>query len=178
MAIIAILQYPDPRLKRIATPITKEQLATLSTNAKIQKIIDDMFETCFSAENCAALAATQLDLLTPYAITVLNLGGEYEPMCLINPTITESSGEQHESEGCMSVMPNKGISARVTRAQSVVVEGYDRAGRPIRVCAEGYEAKAFQHEIDHLNGKTYLDRLPVEKREMVLKRMKEIEKAR
>ncbi|MES2212741.1 MAG: peptide deformylase [Pseudomonadota bacterium] len=176
MAIIGILQYPDPRLRRIGEQLSPEQIKS----AEIQKVVDDMFETLYASDNCAALAATQLDLAESYSITVLDLNngseGAPQPLCLINPRIVSASGVQCEREACMSVMPDFNVYANVERADHVVVEALDRHGNPIKLEASGYEAKAYQHEIDHLNGIVYLDRLSELKRQMLVKKIQKAHK--
>lgn len=165
MAIIRILQYPDPKLKRQAVKVEK-------FDDELQTIIDDMFETHYATPNCAALAATQLDLPIPYSITVIDYSeNKDEPLCLVNPVIVETAGEQCEYEGCMSVYPDA-IHEKVKRAMNVKVKAQDRYGNPIEINAEGYFAKCLQHEIDHLEGKVFIDRVPFTKRERALRRIK------
>lgn len=152
MTILNILQYPDKRLKRISIPVEK-------FNDEIQKVIDDMFETHYAASNCAALAATQLDLPVPWRITVIDYSAEKnQPFCLVNPYIIHREGEQIEYEGCMSVYP-EAIHEKVKRAMKIIVKAQDRYGEPLELSAEGYFAKCLQHEIDHLDGKLYIDHL-------------------
>lgn len=165
MTIIKILQYPDPKLKRKAIKVEKFDEA-------LQTIIDDMFETHYAAQNCAALAATQLDLPTPYSITVIDYSDNKDkPLCLVNPEVVERSGEQYEIEGCMSVYPNA-VHEKVKRAQKVKVRAQNRYGERIEIEAEGFFAKCLQHEIDHLEGVVFLDRLPLVKKEHALRKIK------
>lgn len=165
MAILTILQYPDPRLKRKAVLVEH-------FDATLQKIIDDMFETHYAASDCAALAATQLDLPIAYSITVIDYSAEKnQPLCLVNPKIVEESGEQYEEEGCMSVYPGI-VSDKVKRADKVKVVAQDREGKPLEIEAEGFFAKCLQHEIDHLNGILYIDKLPLIKRERMIRKIK------
>lgn len=165
MTIIKILQYPDPKLKRKAVKVEKFDEA-------LQAVIDDMFETHYVAQNCAALAATQLDLPIPYSITVIDYSeNKDKPLCLVNPEVVERSGEQYEIEGCMSVCPNT-VHEKVKRAQKVKVRAQNRYGEPIEIEAEGFFAKCLQHEIDHLEGTVFLDRLPLVKKERALRKIK------
>lgn len=165
MAQIKILQYPDPKLKRVAVKVE-------TFDDALQSVINDMFETHYAAPNCAALAATQLDLPIPYSITVIDYSETRDqPLCLVNPKVVESEGEQCEFEGCMSVHPDA-IHEKVKRANRVKVQAQDRNGKPIEIEAEGYFAKCLQHEIDHLEGKLFLDKLPFTKRERALRRIK------
>ncbi len=164
MTILKILQYPDSKLKRQAVPVE-------DFGAEIQKIIDDMFETHYNADNCAALAATQLDLNTAWRITVIDYSEKKnQPQCLINPKIIKYSGEQFEEEGCMSVYP-KFAREKVKRAMSVTVQAQDRYGKHIEIEAKGFYAKCLQHEIDHLDGLTFVDRLSKIKKDRILKKI-------
>lgn len=165
MTILKILQYPDPRLKQVAKPVEK-------IDARIQKIIDDMLETLANTKNCAALAATQLDIAAPPFITVIDRATTQDKtICLINPKIIKAEGEQFEYEGCMSVRPDL-VHERVKRAFKVTVEALDPAGNPITFEAEGYLAKCIQHEIDHLQGKLYIDHLSRLKLERIRSKIK------
>lgn len=167
MAIISILQYPDSRLKKRGKLVEK-------VDDQVKKVIDDMFETHYNSENCAALAATQLNFEDPLSITVIDFSEEKnQPLCLINPEIIERKGEQYEMEGCMSVYPEH-IHEKVKRADWVKVRALDREGKPFEMEAEGFMAKCLQHEIDHLNGIIYLDRLSDLKRNRIIKKMKKI----
>lgn len=165
MSIIKILQYPDKKLNRIAVPVEK-------FDAQIQKIIDDMFETHYASPNCAALAATQLDLIIPWRITVIDFSEKKDqPLCLVNPYITDSEGEQYEIEGCMSVYPDL-IHEKVKRAMKVTVQAQDRYGKPFELKAMGFFAKCIQHEIEHLDGKLYIDNLNSIKLERIQRKVK------
>src|ERR1700683_3816 len=97
MSIVRILQYPDPRLKKISKPVEK-------IDEEVLKVVNDMFETHYASKNCAALAATQLDFADPLRITVIDFSDKKnQPLCLINPDIFYREGEQIVPEGCMSV---------------------------------------------------------------------------
>lgn len=166
MAILKILQYPDPQLRRKAIKVDDIQ------SARIQKIIDDMFETLAHTEHCAGLSATQLNIEMPPSITVINapIAGD-EPLCLINPEIISVCGKVTEEEGCMSVYPSE-VSAVVERSAQVKFKAYDRTGNLIEVDADDFFARCIQHEIDHLNGILYLDRLSPLKRSRIDKKIK------
>lgn len=169
MTILKILQYPDVRLKRVAVKVEQFDDA-------IKRVIDDMFETHYAQKNCAALAATQLDLPIPWRITVIDFSEDKnQPLCLVNPQIVFREGEQNELEGCMSVYPGH-CGAKVKRAERIIVEAQDRQGDPLRIEAEGYMAKCMQHEIDHLDGHIYLDRISSLKREKILKIIKKAQR--
>lgn len=155
MAIFEILQYPDPRLQRKGHHVT-------AIDTRISKIIEDMFETHYNAQNCAALAATQLDMPDPPHITVIDFSSKKDsPLCLINGEIIASEGKMQEEEACMSIM---GVYEKVDRAQKITVRAMDREGKPLEFEADGFMAKCIQHELDHLNGKIFIDRLSQLKR--------------
>ena len=168
MTLLSILQYPDPRLKRISIPVEVAKIK----EPLIQQAINDMFETHYASENCAALAATQLDLEPAWRITVIDFSEKKnEPLCLINPEIIKAEGEQFENEGCMSVYPEI-LHEKVIRAERIKVKFFDREGKERELEAEGFMAKCIQHEVDHLDGKIYLDRLSNLKRQRLLDRFK------
>ena len=164
MAIIRILQYPDKRLSQVATPVE-------AFTAEIKQMIDDMFETHYASENCAALAHSQLDFPEPKRITVIDFSErKNQPLCLVNPEITEKSGETYTDEGCMSV--SGGFSAKVKRAEKIHVKSLDRNGYLQEFDADGFLAKCIQHEIDHLNGLLDLNRINDFKRRQIEKKIK------
>ena len=159
MAIIKILQYPDPRLKKKGRKVGV-------FNDEIKRAIDDMFETHYSTANCAALAATQLDFANPWHITVIDFSPRKDqPLCLVNTEIVTREGEMLEEEGCMSV-PG-GTYEKVKRAAKIHVRAQDRFGKPLEFDAEGFMAKCIQHELDHLNGILFIDRLSSLKRQRI-----------
>lgn len=160
MSILKILSYPDPKLKRHGKKVTE-------INSRIKQIIADMFETHYNTKNCAALAATQLDLPDPPHITVIDFSeNKKSPLCLINGIITERLGFQKNTEGCMSICPDN-IHAHVIRSESITVEYMDQDGNNQKLTATGFMAKCIQHELDHLNGIVYLDHLSRIKRTLI-----------
>jgi peptide deformylase len=168
MTLLRILQYPDPRLH------VKAERVTDVHDPAIQKIIDDMFETHYNAKNCAALAATQLDMPHPKHITVIDFSPQKnQPLCLINGEIIEREGEMCEEEACMSV---EGVYEKVTRASNVKVRALDRQGHVFEFKAEGFMAKCVQHELDHLNGMLFLDRLSSLKRNRIDKKFEKLKR--
>jgi peptide deformylase len=168
MTILKILQYPDPNLKRRGVPVTNV------ADPRIQKIIDDMFETHYNADNCAALAATQLDIPDAPYITVIDFSTEKnQPLCLINGEIIAREGEMHEREACMSVA---GVYETVIRSSKITVRALDRHGKTIEFTADGFMAKCVQHELDHLNGMVFIDRLSKLKRERIDKKFEKWER--
>lgn len=168
MTKIAILEYPNPRLHKKAKTVTNFD------DPALQKTIDDMFETLYDTDNCAGLAATQLDIADPYRITVIDVSMEKnQPYCLINPEIMSLEGEKTEWEACMSVYPGE-IHAQRTRAAKIKAKAWDRHGQIMEIEAEGILAKCIQHEIDHLNGKLYIDGLSPLKKQIVEKRINKL----
>lgn len=166
MAIIKILQYPDPRLKTVGKRVEV-------FDDQIQKIIDDMFETHYAAKNCAALAATQLDFEEPPYITVIDFSTERnQPLCLVNAEIIHREGTRTEPEGCMSV-PG-GTYEKVTRADKIQVRAQDRHGKILEFEADEFMAKCIQHELDHLDGKLFIEHLSPLKRQRIDKRLSKL----
>lgn len=167
MAIYRILSYPDKGLKRKAVKVE-------TFNDEIKQVIDDMFETHYNTKNCAALAATQLDMPIAWRITVIDFSEKKDqPLCLVNPEIISREGEQHNDEGCMSVFPDY-VHAKVKRAQKIKVKAQDREGKPFEMEAEDFMAKCIQHEVDHLDGLVYLDRLSKLKQDAVKRKINKV----
>ncbi|QTS83928.1 peptide deformylase [Coxiella endosymbiont of Amblyomma nuttalli] len=164
--MLKILQYPNPRLKTIAEPVKK-------FDDTLQKIIDEMFETHYNTENCAALAATQLDFKSPKHITVIDFSPQKnKPLCLVNAEIIYCIGKHIEAEGCMSV--GGGIYEKVIRAAKIKVHARDRYGKSMEFEVNGFMAKCIQHELDHLNGIIFLDHLSALKRRRIDKRFRKL----
>ena len=165
MAILNVVQYPDLRLKR------KGHQVADPTNACVQKVISDMLETLASFESCAGLAATQLAIENPPSITVINsITPEEKTLCLINPQIIFSEGEATEEEGCMSINPSD-VYSLVKRATKIKVKALNQYGNHIEFIAENFLARCIQHEVDHLNGILYLDRISPLKRLRIEKKI-------
>ena len=167
MAKVDILQYPDPRLKRKGQAVT-------DFGDEFQQYIDTMFETHYAATNCAALAATQLDLEPAYHVTVIDFSPNHDqPLCIVNGEIIAREGEQNEDEGCMSVGCDENIyvHAKVRRAYKIKLKAQDRHGKIFEMEAEEFMAKCIQHELDHLDGKIFLDHLSPLKRKMTEKKL-------
>jgi peptide deformylase len=163
MSVLSILEFPDPRLRTRAAPVSV-------FDAKLKQFVADMFETMYAA-NGVGLAATQVNVAQRVLVTDMS-EGRTEPLALINAQILEKEGSQVYQEGCLSF---PGLYADVTRALKVKVKAQDADGNEIVVDAEGPLAVCIQHEIDHLDGKVFVDYLSPLKRGMLLKRL---EKAR
>ena len=147
MAILPILEYPDPRLKRIARPVTE-------FTPEIQRRVADMAETMYAAPGIG-LAATQVD--DHRCIIVIDVSPDKSDLkVFINPELIEADGEIVGEEGCLSV---PGIYEKVERAERVTVHYQDAEGQHQALVAEGLLAVCIQHELDHLNGKVFVDHL-------------------
>ena len=162
MALLPILEFPDPRLRTKAVPVNPAWLAEAAT----QQLIDDMFETMYAAPGIG-LAASQVDVHRRFM--VIDISEERDqPLVFVNPLLTAHAGEQVYQEGCLSV---PGIYADVTRADNVTVQALDRHGEPFELHVDGLLAVCIQHEMDHLEGKLFVDYLSPLKREMVRKKL-------
>lgn len=171
MSILQIIQYPDLRLRRISHTVSDVG------SEKIKKVISNMLETLKSTENCAALAATQLNIEDPPSVVVINSlddddddDDNSDVLCLINPRIIDREGSCTAKEGCMSIFSGD-IYAEVKRSNKIKVAALDTSGKQIEFETEGYFARCIQHECDHLNGVLYIDRLSKLKRSLLEKKM-------
>jgi peptide deformylase len=164
MTLRTILHYPDPRLRRRAEPVAE-------VNDDIRRLVADMAETMYDAPGIG-LAAIQVN--EPLRIVVIDLSEKRNQlMIFINPEILERDGEQVFEEGCLSV---PGIYEDVTRASHVKVRALDRDGRPFEIEADGLLATCIQHEIDHLDGKVFVDYLSRLKQSRIQKKLEKQQK--
>ncbi|MFI8717410.1 peptide deformylase [Stenotrophomonas sp. NPDC077464] len=162
MAILPILEFPDPRLRTKAVRIDAAEVTTPS----FQTLLDDMFQTMYDAPGIG-LAASQVDVHKRFM--VIDVSEEKNtPLVFINPEIVASEGGQVYQEGCLSV---PGIFADVTRADTITVRFLDRQGAAQELTTDGLLAVCVQHEMDHLDGKLFIDYLSPLKREMVRKKL-------
>ncbi len=164
MAKLTIITYPDPRLRKKGAPVEV-------FDEEIIRIKNDMLETMYDAEG-VGLSATQVDIQKSILVADTSQNQD-QPICLVNPKITETNGQEIMNEGCLSV---PGIFADVQRAEHIVVEAQDEFGKPIRIETEGLLSVCIQHEMDHLQGKLFVDYLSAEKRRLVLEKVKEIKR--
>lgn len=155
MNSLEILEFPDPRLRRRAEPVAR-------VDAELRDLIVKMFHTMYAAPGIG-LAATQVN--EPRQLMVIDVSDDkQEPLVFINAEIVASEGEQIMEEGCLSV---PGIFAEVTRAERVEVKALNRDGEAFELKADGLLATCIQHEIDHLNGKLFVDYLsPIKRRKV------------
>jgi peptide deformylase len=164
MTLRTILHFPDPRLRNKALPV-------LNFDAELQTLIDDMFETMYHNDG-AGLAATQIDI-AQRVIVMDHSEDRSEAICLINPEITMREGVVTMEEGCLSI-PR--YYAAVNRTAKLRVTALNREGQRIELTADGYLAICIQHEIDHLDGKLFIDFLSPLKRAMVQKKLAKLKR--
>ncbi|OOF23588.1 peptide deformylase [Salinivibrio proteolyticus] len=165
MALLNVLTFPDERLRTVAKPVE-------AVTPEIQKMVDDMLETMYD-EDGIGLAATQVDF--HQRIVVIDISETRDdPMVLINPEIIEKRGEDGIEEGCLSV---PGSRALVPRAAEVTVKALDRDGNPFQFDADDLLAICVQHELDHLEGKLFVDYLSPLKRQRIKQKMEKIKRA-
>ncbi|MBP2678849.1 MAG: def1 [Deltaproteobacteria bacterium] len=144
-----ILVYPDPFLARKALPVAV-------VDDRVRALIRDMFETMYAAEG-VGLAATQVGVgKRVIVVDVSPVDETIAPVAVVNPEIVEREGSVTGVEGCLSV---PGVQGEVCRAETVEVRGKDEQGRPVRIRASGILSRALQHEIDHLDGVLFIDRV-------------------
>lgn len=168
MALLTILEFPDPRLRTKAVPV---DLAAIAQPA-FQQLVDDMFETMYQ-EPGIGLAASQVDVHQRFMVidTSEDRSGA---RVFINPEIVARTGEQVYQEGCLSV---PGIFADVTRSNEITVRATGRDGQPFELTTDGLLSVCIQHEMDHLDGKLFVDYLSPLKREMVRKKLAKAKRA-
>jgi peptide deformylase len=155
MALLNIIHFPDPRLRTVA-----KEVAEFDEN--LQQLVSDMFETMYEAPGIG-LAATQVD--RHIRLLVMDVSdGRNQPRCLINPRILAADGDEEMDEGCLSV---PGYYEKVRRAKHIRVSARDEFGEMKNFEAEGLEAVCIQHEMDHLEGKLFVDYLSALKRNRI-----------
>lgn len=159
MSILEILTFPDARLRNKAKPVP-------AVTDHIRRVVDDMLETMYAAPGIG-LAAIQVDI--PLRIVVIDISDTHDsPLCLINPEILERRGEEQMEEGCLSV---PGFYEQVSRADSIRFRALDREGVTFEQETDGLLAVCIQHEIDHLDGKLFVDYLSSLKRQRIRKKL-------
>ncbi|MCH9872892.1 peptide deformylase [Vibrio neptunius] len=164
MSVLQVLTFPDERLRTVAKPVEK-------VTPEIQKFVDDMIETMYDEEGIG-LAATQVDF--HQRIVVIDVSETRDqPMVLINPEILEKRGEDGIEEGCLSV---PGARALVPRAAEVSVKALDRDGTEYTFEADDLLAICVQHELDHLEGKLFVDYLSPLKRKRIQEKLAKIKR--
>jgi peptide deformylase len=159
MAKLSILEFPDPRLRTRAQAIE-------AVDDGVRALIEDLFETMYAAPGIG-LAATQVDVHRRLLVADVS-GDRTAPLALINPVILEKDGVTVTEEGCLSV---PGYYEEVERAEHIRVRFIDRDGNEIEMDADGLLAVCIQHEIDHLDGRLFVDYLSEAKRQRIRKRL-------
>ena len=159
MALLDILNYPDPRLHKVAVPVKE-------VDDNIRRLVDDMAETMYAAPGIG-LAATQVDV--HQRVIVIDISEDKRDLrVFINPRIVSQDGKQQYEEGCLSV---PGVYETVTRAESITVEALGRDGTPFTLAADGLLAVCIQHEMDHLLGKVFVEYLSPLKQSRIKNKM-------
>ena len=165
MALLEILHFPDPRLRLRAKPVAQ-------VDDQVRQAVRDMFETMYNAPGIG-LAATQVNI--QQQIIVIDISEDKsEPICLINPEILKSEGSEETQEGCLSV---PGFYENVKRSERITVRAVDEQGKSVKIEADGLLAVCIQHEMDHLNGKLFVDYLSPLKRQRIKKKLLKMEKS-
>ncbi|WP_337012475.1 peptide deformylase [Pantoea sp. AS142] len=162
MSVLQVLHFPDERLRKVAAPVKE-------VNADIKRIVDDMFETMY-AEEGIGLAATQVDIHQRIIVIDVSESRE-ERLVLINPELLEKSGETGIEEGCLSIPEQR---AFVPRAERVKIRALDRDGKIFELEASELLAICIQHEIDHLEGKLFIDYLSPLKRQRIKTKLEKL----
>jgi len=160
MALLNILEYPDPRLRKVAAPVA-------AVTPEIRKLVADMAETMYAAPG-VGLAATQVDVHKRVIVIDVSEARD-ELRVFINPEVVAAAGEAENEEGCLSV---PGYYDKVTRPERVTVRALDADGKAFELTAEGMLAVCIQHEMDHLVGKVFVDRLSALKRARLSARLR------
>jgi peptide deformylase len=164
MALLNILHFPDPKLRTVAKPVTE-------FDRKLKQLVANLFETMYEAPGIG-LAATQVD--RHIRLLVMDVSDERNtPQCLINPEILESDGEQESDEGCLSV---PGFYENVNRAGHIRVKAQNESGKSREFEADGLEAVCIQHEMDHLQGKLFVDYISSLKRDRIRAKLVKMKK--
>jgi len=159
MSVLEILHYPNPKLRNCAKPVE-------IFNQELEEFAESMLETMYHSSGIG-LAATQVGV--SQRVIVIDVSEERDqPLCLVNPEILEREGEEVSEEGCLSV---PSVYEKVTRAERVKIKAQDKSGEIVEMDADGVLAVCIQHEIDHLDGKLFIDYLSGLKRQRIRKKM-------
>ncbi|MDT8407342.1 MAG: peptide deformylase [Methylococcales bacterium] len=162
MSILTILEFPDERLRTVAQPVAM-------VDQDVRRLVDDMFETMYEGKG-VGLAATQVNVAQRVIVMDISENKD-QRLCLINPEIITEDGQQKSEEGCLSV---PGFFEKVPRAEHITVRYLDGEGVSREITAEGLLAVCIQHEIDHLDGKLFVDFLSPLKRQRIKKKLEKI----
>jgi len=166
VSLMRIVKMGDPVLRKKTHPVT-------TFDDELRKTFADMLHTMYAAPG-VGLAANQVGLTGQFAVIDVQPDGEHKPMVIVNPVIESQSGSISEEEGCLSI---PGFSARVKRYARVRVRAINEHGLPIVIEGHGLLARCLQHEIDHLNGKFYIDHLPILQRMKIKREVAHLKKS-
>ncbi len=162
MGILTILEFPDERLRKKAQPVQR-------IDQTVQKLVKDMIETMYEARGIG-LAATQVNV--QQQIIVIDISDDKDsPLCLINPRLIAKQGDAESEEGCLSV---PGFFEKLTRATQIKVQAWNDQGETLEFEASGLLAVCIQHEMDHLEGKLFVDYLSAFKRQRIKTKLEKI----
>lgn len=166
--VLKILKYGEPVLEQAADPVSNFNTPAL------KQLIEDMFETMYAAKG-VGLAAPQVGMKQRLTVIDISVGeDESKKLVLINPEIVSREGTQVGEEGCLSI---PGFREPVTRANKVTVKAQNEKGEPFEIDGDELLARALQHEIDHLNGKLFINHLSALKRDIIRRKIKKLQKA-
>ncbi len=164
LTILTVLEFPDKRLRKKAVEVTV-------FDKKTESLVDDMLETMYDFKG-VGLAATQVDI--HQRVIVIDVSEEKDkPLCLINPEILEKKGSEESEEGCLSV---PGFYENVKRAEEVEIRAWDKYGKTFELKADTLLSVCIQHEMDHLDGKLFVDYLSPLKRQRIKSKLDKIHK--
>ena len=166
MALLEILKFPDPRLRKKAKPVRE-------VDGKMTRFVDDMLETMYTAPGIG-LAASQVNVHQQLIVMDISIE-KNEPLVLINPEIVSREGEFESDEGCLSI---PGFYEPVTRSARIEVKALNRHGDEICFQAEDIQAVCIQHEMDHLLGRLFVDYVSTTKRQIIRKKLLKLQKKR
>lgn len=164
MSILTILEFPDKRLRTVATEVS-------TVDDGIRTLVDNMVETMYAAKG-VGLAATQVNVHKRVIVMDVSENKD-EPICLINPEIIERNGVEESEEGCLSV---PGFFEKVSRAEHIKIKALNREGESFEMTAGDLLAVCIQHEMDHLEGKLFVDYLSAFKRNRIKAKLEKIHK--
>lgn len=166
MSLLEVLLFPDERLRRVAADVKQ-------FDERVQRLSEQMLETMYDSRG-VGLAATQVNIHERiFVADCADEGNAPEPLVFINPVILERSGSVESEEGCLSI---PGVTDKVMRAESVLVKAQDLAGKSFEREANGLLAICIQHEIDHLDGRLFIDYLSPLKRQRIRKKLEKAQR--
>lgn len=164
MAVRPIVLYPEPVLRRSAAPVER-------FDAELAELVRDLADTMYAAPG-VGLAAPQVGVELRVAVVDVAPGSpESKLHVLVNPTIVDAQGREAGEEGCLSI---PGLSEKVDRPRQIRVAAQDAGGEPVELSVDGFLARAFCHEIDHLDGVLFIDRLTGLRKELALRRLRKL----